>query len=168
MGGSQGAQAVNEAIVAALPGLTDWKERTQFVHLSGPRDETTLRAAYETNGFRANVMSFCSEMELPYSAADLVIARSGAATLTELAVFGLPAILLPYQHAAGNHQWHNAKVFERSGAARIAEPVMRVPAELRKLLDDAGARAGMAQAARTLAVTDAAERIANLVETYAD
>ena len=167
MGGSQGAQAVNEAVVAALPGLADWKEQTQFVHLSGPRDETMLRAAYEKNGFQASVMSFCSEMELPYSAADLVIARSGAATLTELAVFGLPAILLPYPHAAGNHQWHNAKVFERIGAARIAEPVAQLPAVLLDLLNDAGKRAGMAQAAQTLAVTDAAERIANLVETYA-
>ena len=167
MGGSQGAQAVNEAVVAALPGLADWKEQMQFVHLSGPRDETMLRAAYEKNGFQASVMSFCSEMELPYSAADLVIARSGAATLTELAVFGLPAILLPYPHAAGNHQWHNAKVFERIGAARIAEPVAQLPAVLLDLLNDAGKRAGMAQAAQTLAVTDAAERIANLVETYA-
>jgi len=168
MGGSQGAQAVNEAVVAALPGLTNWKEQVQFVHLSGPRDATTLCAAYETNGFRANVMSFCSEMELPYSAADLVIARSGAATLTELAVFGLPAILLPYPHATGNHQWHNAKVFERVGAARIAEPVTRLPAELSALLADAGIRAGMAQAALTLAVNNAAERLADLVETYAD
>ena len=168
MGGSQGAQAVNAAVIAALPGLADWKGQAQFVHLSGPRDELMLRAAYEANGIKATVMNFCSEMELPYSAADLVIARSGAATLTELAVFGLPAILLPYPHAAGNHQWYNAKVFERSGAARIAEPVTELPAELRSLLDDAGLRARMAAAARTLAVTDAAERIANLVETYAD
>jgi len=168
MGGSQGARAVNEAVIAALPELSDWKERTQFVHLSGPRDEAMLRAAYEKNGFKANVMSFCNEMELPYSAADLVIARSGAATLTELAVFGLPAILLPYPHATGNHQWHNAKVFERIGAARIAEPVTRLPEELSDLLDAAGVRAGMARAVQTLAVNDAAERIADLVETYAD
>jgi len=168
MGGSQGAQAVNKAVLAALPGLADWKERIQFVHLSGPRDETMLRAAYEINGFMANVMSFCSEMELPYSAADVVIARSGAATLTELSVFGLPSILLPYPHAASNHQWHNAKVFERAGAARIVEPIMRLSEELRGLLDDAGARARMARLARTLAVNDADERIADLVETYAD
>ena len=127
-----------------------------------------VRAAYDQSGFRAHVMSFCSEMEWPYSAADLVIGRSGAATLTELAVFGLPAILLPYPQAAGNHQWHNAKVFERIGAARLAEPVAQLPAELHNLLADDGVRAGMARAARTLAVTDAAERIADLVETYAD
>ena len=82
------------------------------------------------------------------------------------AVFGLPAILLPYPQAAGNHQWHNAKVFERVGAARLAEPVTQLSVELQNLLADARARAGMAQAARTLAVTDAAERIADLVETH--
>ena len=168
MGGSQGARAINEAVVAMLPELVDWKSRAQFVHLSGPRDEALVRAAYVRSGFHANVMSFCSEMEWPYSAAELVIGRSGAATLTELAVFGLPAILLPYPQAAGNHQWYNAKVFERIGAARLAEPVTRLPAELHNLLANAAARAGMAQAARTLAVTDAAERIADLVETYAN
>ena len=93
MGGSQGAHAINETMMAALPWLGDWKERMQFVHLSGVRDESKLRAVYEENGFAANVMGFCKEMELSYSAADLVIARSGAATLTELAAFALPAIL---------------------------------------------------------------------------
>ena len=166
MGGSQGACAINAAVGAALPELGHWKNQIQFVHLCGPRDEAQMRAAYDQNGFRANVMSFCNAMEWPYSAADLVIARSGAATLTELAVFGLPAILLPYPQAAGNHQWHNAKVFERVGAARLAEPVTRLPVELQNLLADASARAGMAQAVRTLAVTDAAERIADLVETH--
>ena len=168
MGGSQGARAINEAVVATLPDLADWKTRAQFVHLSGPRDEALVRAAYAEAGFPANVMSFCSEMEWPYSAADLVIGRSGAATLTELAVFGLPSILLPYPQAAGNHQWYNAKVFERIGAARLAEPVTQLPVVLHNLLANAAARAGMARAARTLAVTDAAERIADLVETYAD
>jgi len=168
MGGSQGARAINEAVVATLPDLAEWKTRAQFVHLSGPRDEALVRAAYAEAGFHANVMSFCSEMEWPYSAADLVIGRSGAATLTELAVFGLPSILLPYPQAAGNHQWYNAKVFERIGAARLAEPVTQLPVELHNLLANAAARAAMAQAARTLAVSDAAERIADLVDTYAD
>ena len=174
MGGSQGARSLNDAMAAALPWLTDWRERTQFVHLTGARDEAALRAAYEASGYKANVMSFCSEMELPYSAADLVIARSGAATLTELATFGLPAILIPYPHAAGDHQSHNARVMERAGAARrIDEAPVRLDsqllaAEIGALLDDDKTRAGMSAAARSLAVNDAAERIANLVETYAN
>jgi UDP-N-acetylglucosamine--N-acetylmuramyl-(pentapeptide) pyrophosphoryl-undecaprenol N-acetylglucosamine transferase len=168
MGGSQGAHAINEWMAAALPGLKEWREETQFVHLSGARDEVALRAAYERNGFQAKVMGFCKQMELPYSAADLVIARAGAASLTELAAFGLPAILIPYAQAAGNHQWHNARVFERVGAARIVEQSHRLAPEVAALLDDADTRAGMARAAQSLAVNDAAERIANLVEAHAN
>lgn len=99
-GRQSGAHSVNEWMAAALLGLQDWRSQTQFVHLSGTRDEVALRAAYERNGFEAIVMSFCKQMELPYSAADLVIARAGAASLTELAAFGLPAILIPYAQAA--------------------------------------------------------------------
>ena len=167
MGGSQGAHAINEAMAAALPGLNEWKERTQFVHLGGVRDELLVREAYAKNGFNAIVMSFCSEMELAYSAADIVVARSGAATLTELAAFGLPAILIPYAQATGNHQFHNARVFERAGAARITEPG-ELSSTIAGLLADDEARAGMAVAARSLAVENAAERIADLVEAYAN
>jgi UDP-N-acetylglucosamine--N-acetylmuramyl-(pentapeptide) pyrophosphoryl-undecaprenol N-acetylglucosamine transferase len=163
-------------VAAALPWLEDWKERTQFMHLSGQRDDIFVREAYERNGFAAKVMSFCSEMELAYSAADLVVARSGAATLTELAAFGLPAILIPYAHAAGNHQLHNARVFERAGAACVIEqtPGLHVAAgerlaeEISGLLADDKARVGMATAARSLAVDNAAEQIADLLEAYAN
>jgi UDP-N-acetylglucosamine--N-acetylmuramyl-(pentapeptide) pyrophosphoryl-undecaprenol N-acetylglucosamine transferase len=170
-GGSQGAHALNESIAAALPWLADWKETTQFVHLSGLSDEQVVRSAYERNGFAANVMSFCGEMELVYSAADLVVSRSGAGTLTELAAFGLPAILVPFPHAAGNHQWHNARVFAKAGAAWIVEQSKareELPAAIAGLLADGAARIRMANAARSLAVADAAERIADLVETHAD
>ncbi|MCG3147605.1 MAG: UDP-N-acetylglucosamine--N-acetylmuramyl-(pentapeptide) pyrophosphoryl-undecaprenol N-acetylglucosamine transferase [Verrucomicrobiae bacterium] len=168
MGGSQGAHAINEWMAAALPELKEWRGQTQFVHLSGAADEATVRAAYERNGLDAKVMSFCREMELPYSAADVVITRAGAASLTELAAFGLPALLIPYEHAAGNHQWHNARVFERVGAARLVTQAQQLGPELTALLADAGKRAGMARAAHGLAVPDAAERIANLVEAYAN
>jgi UDP-N-acetylglucosamine--N-acetylmuramyl-(pentapeptide) pyrophosphoryl-undecaprenol N-acetylglucosamine transferase len=176
MGGSQGAHAINETMAGALPWLADWRSRTQYVHLSGPRDEAFAREAYERNELVAKVMSFCSEMELAYSAADLVVARSGAATLAELAAFGLPAILIPYPAAAGNHQLHNARVFERAGAARVIERFSgmhvaageRLAEEIARLLADDTARAGMAKAARSLAVENAAERIADLLEAHAN
>lgn len=179
MGGSQGAHALNEAMAAALPWFDHWRERVQFVHLSGVRDEAQVRHAYELNGFAANVMSFCNHMELAYGAANLVIARAGAATLTEIAAVGLPAILVPYPHAAGNHQWHNARVFERAGAARLIEQSAletglhaargeRLAETVIGLLEDEDERADMAAAARSLGTTDAAERIANLVERYAN
>ena len=121
-------------------------------------------------------MSFCNQMELAYSAADVVVARSGASTLTEIAAFGLPSVLIPYPHAAGNHQWHNARVFESAGAARLldqsqfsgvhAEHGERLANVITEMLDDEAGRARMADAARLLAVDDAAERLAQLLEQY--
>lgn len=178
MGGSQGAHGVNEAVAAALPWLKGWAGKMQFVHLSGAEDEMLMRDVYEKNGIKANVMNFCNEMDLAYSAADLVVARSGAASLSEIAAFGLPAALVPYPHAAGNHQWHNARVFERAGAARLVEQSQlggpsvtagqRLAEIISELLEDDKQRARMAVAARSLAVTDAAERIATLVESCAN
>jgi UDP-N-acetylglucosamine--N-acetylmuramyl-(pentapeptide) pyrophosphoryl-undecaprenol N-acetylglucosamine transferase len=179
MGGSQGAHAINETMACALPWLNDWTDKTQFVHLSGPAlCGKGLGEAYEKNGFPAKVMSFCNEMELAYSAADLVIARAGAATLTEIAAFGLPSILIPLPQAAGNHQWHNARAFERAGAARLLEQSQltglhaqtgeRLGAAIAGLLRDESERQRMTAAARSLSVTDAAERIATLLEQYAD
>jgi UDP-N-acetylglucosamine--N-acetylmuramyl-(pentapeptide) pyrophosphoryl-undecaprenol N-acetylglucosamine transferase len=178
MGGSQGAHAINEAMACALPKLDDWRERTQFVHLSGTRDQPLVREAYEKDGMTAKVMSFCSQMELAYSAADLVIGRAGAATLTEIAAFGLPSILVPFPHATGNHQLHNARVFERAGAARLVEQSQlsglhaergeRLARAVSALLSDDVQRERMAAAARSLAVADAEKRIATLIEQYAD
>jgi UDP-N-acetylglucosamine--N-acetylmuramyl-(pentapeptide) pyrophosphoryl-undecaprenol N-acetylglucosamine transferase len=177
VGGSQGARALNEALVAAMPWLDDWADRIQFLHLSGARDEQCVRDAYLKNGLSAVVTGFCARMELAYSAADLVIARAGAATLTEIAAFGLPAILAPYPHATDNHQWHNARVFEQAGAARLldtASPVglhavagERLAGVIIDLLGDQRQREGMSAAARSLAVPDAAERMVNLLERYA-
>ena len=98
----------------------------QFVHLSGTHDEPFLRESYEENGQVAKVMSFCNQMELAYSAADVVVGRSGASTLTEIAAFGLPSILIPYPHAAGNHQWlQRARVrARRRGAAGRTVPAV--------------------------------------------
>ncbi|NQU09904.1 undecaprenyldiphospho-muramoylpentapeptide beta-N-acetylglucosaminyltransferase [bacterium] len=179
MGGSQGAQALNEAIPCVLPWLDGWAERVQFVHLAGPQDETALRAAYAANGFRAQVMSFCHEMEWPYSVADVVVSRAGAAALTEIAAFGLPAVLVPYPHAAGNHQWRNAQLFVRAGAARVldqndlltglhAARGERLAEALTALLGDPARRGAMAEAARSLARPDAAERVVTILEQYGE
>ena len=176
VGGSQGAHAINEAVASALPWLDGRKGALQFVHLAGALDEQFMRESYEKNGFQAKVMSFCSQMELAYSAADMVVARSGASTLTEIAAFGLPTVLIPYPRATGNHQWHNARVFERAGAARLidqsqvddrqVDPGERLATVIAELLDDEAGRARMADAARSLAVEDAAGRIATLLERY--
>ncbi len=179
MGGSQGAHAINEVVTATLTRLKDWFRHralgVQFVHLTGAQDEEVVRAAYEADGLKANVMGFCNEMELVYSVADVVVARAGAATLTEIAAFGLPAVLVPYPHAANNHQLCNALAFERAGAARIVEQgdatdrasfCERMAEALTTLLGDDVARARMSATAKSLAIPDAAERIAAILERY--
>jgi len=179
MGGSQGAHMINELMAGALPWLDEWRGQTQFVHLSGERDEARVRDAYERSGFTANVMSFCSQMELAYSAADLAVARSGASTLAEIAAFGLPAVLIPFPHACGDHQLHNARVFERAGAANLIEQPPRARSggvaadeqlaqSISVLLRDDAGRQRMARAARSLGVIDAEQRIATLLEAHAN
>ena len=175
MGGSQGAHPINEGIACALPWLAGWQDRVQFIHLSGAIDEGFVREAYDGNGFTARVLGFCHDMNLVYSAADLVLARAGAATLAEIAAAGLPALLVPYPHAAGDHQAHNARVFQEAGAARVfcqreletnthAERGERLATAISGLLDDPAECAAMRVAAQGLACADATDRIADLVE----
>jgi UDP-N-acetylglucosamine--N-acetylmuramyl-(pentapeptide) pyrophosphoryl-undecaprenol N-acetylglucosamine transferase len=167
MGGSQGAQAINRAVIASLPEWSKWKSEVQFVHLSGTKEEETVRAAYEQSEVAGQVMGFCHEMELVYSVADVMVTRAGASSINEITAFGVPSVLVPFPQAAGNHQWHNARVLEKAGAARLVEqrdlPV-RLSEELNDLVRDETLRARMGAAARALAVTDAAERIADLLE----
>lgn len=174
-GGSQGAHGINEGIACALPWLDGWENRLQFLHLSGAKDEAFVRDAYRVNGFNARVMAFCHEMQLAYSVASLVIARAGAATLAELAAYGLPSILIPYPHATGNHQQSNAEVFKKIGAARVytqkeletgmhAARGERLAGALIDLFGKPGRLAEMATAARSLAKHNAAGEIAALVE----
>src|SRR5204863_735242 len=89
----------------------------QVIHLSGNRDARLLEDNYRRENIRAHVAAFQHRMEEVYSAADLAIARAGAASLAELAAFGLPALLVPYPYAADDHQTRNAEVFVRAKAA---------------------------------------------------
>lgn len=112
-GGSQGAKGLNErapAILKARPGL-------QVLHLAGRNGAPEVEARYA--GFPAKVLPFLDRMELAYAAADLVICRSGASTIAELAAQKKPAVLVPFPSAAGNHQELNARVVEKTGACRV-------------------------------------------------
>ncbi|UPT76099.1 MAG: UDP-N-acetylglucosamine--N-acetylmuramyl-(pentapeptide) pyrophosphoryl-undecaprenol N-acetylglucosamine transferase [Elusimicrobiota bacterium] len=114
-GGSQGAKAINAAVAPAMKaaGID-----AQVLHLAGKDKSREAVDAYGDAGIRATVLDYCEDMASAYAAADVVVCRSGASTLAELAAQKKRAILVPYPHAAANHQDFNARVFERIGAAK--------------------------------------------------
>jgi UDP-N-acetylglucosamine--N-acetylmuramyl-(pentapeptide) pyrophosphoryl-undecaprenol N-acetylglucosamine transferase len=130
-GGSQGAQAVNEALPTALKALPG----VQTLHLAGKGKALAAREAYARAGVSADVREYLDDMAAAYAAADLVVCRSGASTLAELAAQQLPAVLVPYPHAAADHQRVNARVFESVGAAVSLEEA-RLLGELGGVLQD--------------------------------
>jgi len=120
MGGSQGARPLNRALLEVAPRLAH--EGIQLVHLAGEEDAPKLTEAYRTAGVRAHVSGFLGVMHLAYAAADVAVARAGAATLAELAAAGVPAILVPYPHAKDDHQRANARAAAEESWAVVVDP----------------------------------------------
>jgi len=117
-GGSQGARRINQSIKNALPLLSDYSQSIKFIHQTGcSKDTRELREAYHQYGFEATVSDFIECMWNGYEQAHLVIARSGAGTIAELKVIKRPSLLIPYPHAADNHQLANARALDAIGAA---------------------------------------------------
>ena len=143
----------------------------QVLHFTGPNDDQIAAANYRREEIPAHVAPFCHQMEMAYSAADLALSRSGAASLSELSHFGIPSVLIPYPFAAENHQVLNAGIFAREGAAVIVEQGQVSPEafarEIGALLRDEKQLALMSQKARALAPEDAAESVAKVVERAA-
>jgi UDP-N-acetylglucosamine--N-acetylmuramyl-(pentapeptide) pyrophosphoryl-undecaprenol N-acetylglucosamine transferase len=118
-GGSQGAHALNMAVLAALPRLEGLEDRLTFLHLTGEADREVVAAGYREYGFANEVAAFSQEMPALMRRAHLVVCRAGASTLAELAAVGRAAILVPYPFAANNHQEFNARFLAAAGAGEI-------------------------------------------------
>ena len=165
MGGSQGAHGINQSLINALPQLTG--KPLQIIHLTGKQDEQLMRDSYAKAGVAAFVAPFYHRMEDAYSAADFTIARSGAASLTELSHFALPGILIPYPFAAEDHQTFNAKIFERAGAATLLQERETSGETLAKkllwFLEDPARLTDMSARSASLAPQQAAERVADTI-----
>lgn len=116
-GGSQGALHINRAIAAALPAME--ADDLQVLLLTGPAHIDTVRSSLPDAGPPVRVAGFLERMELAYAVADVVIARAGATTIAEVAVCGLPSLLIPYPYATGRHQEANARALERAGGATV-------------------------------------------------
>jgi UDP-N-acetylglucosamine--N-acetylmuramyl-(pentapeptide) pyrophosphoryl-undecaprenol N-acetylglucosamine transferase len=166
-GGSQGAHAINVAMVEAAARLATAGTSLAITHQTGERDVELVRAAYRRAGLEARVEAFLYEMDREMTQADLVISRAGATTLSELAAAGRPAILIPLPTATDDHQRKNAEVIARGGGADVIEEREltgeRLANAILDIARDDGRRRRMAMAIRSLARPDAAARIADRV-----
>ncbi|MEI8018779.1 MAG: undecaprenyldiphospho-muramoylpentapeptide beta-N-acetylglucosaminyltransferase [Schlesneria sp.] len=172
LGGSQGAESLNHAVMSAIKKLADQLKTWKIVHQTGARDAERARSQYQEQGLSFVVEPFFHDIGELYSRADLVVSRSGATTLAELACAQTPMILLPYPHAADDHQKANAEAFVDRNAAVLVEhstlperTADKLRDALHLLIDDTTRRKRMGQAAKELAHPDAAQMFANVIET---
>jgi UDP-N-acetylglucosamine--N-acetylmuramyl-(pentapeptide) pyrophosphoryl-undecaprenol N-acetylglucosamine transferase len=160
-GGSQGARQINEAMMAALPLLRE--AGVDIVHQTGAADRERVAAAYAEAGLDAEIVDFEADMPARYRWADLALCRSGALTVAELAMAGLPAVFVPYPYAADDHQAANAQALAAAGAARVLDgrslTPERLATALRELFAEPSVLLSMSGAAAKLARPDAAEEI---------
>jgi len=170
-GGSQGSRTLNQAARGSWELFLSSRIPVRIVHQTGPAGFTELRDAFGSSGIEGTVVPFITDMPAAFAAADLVVCRSGAGAVAELAAAGKPSILVPFPFAADDHQARNAEAMERGGAARLvrdaeltAEKLLEVVAEL------AGAQGvleRMGEAARHFARPGAARRAAEILEEVA-
>ena len=168
VGGSQGARGLNEAMLRGLGALESQAQKIQILHVAGEAQVERVKKGYAGRGFHAVVMGFCDEMDAVYAAAELVVSRSGAGTLAELAVCGVPAILVPFPAAAGDHQMANAQAYSQGGAAEVVGEKHLVGTELgqriARLLMEVTRRERMSHLAREKQSSAASEKIAEAID----
>ncbi len=171
-GGSQGARAINEAMIDSLPGLAARAPTLHIVHQTGERDFERVRSAYSQAAISGEVHKFIDNMPEMFARADLLVCRSGASTVGEITAAGKPAIFVPFPRAADDHQNVNARALERAGAAVVVEESKLESAYLvdtiTALIDDNSRLQGMSAAAKSLAHPNAVEEIAAIVEELID
>jgi UDP-N-acetylglucosamine--N-acetylmuramyl-(pentapeptide) pyrophosphoryl-undecaprenol N-acetylglucosamine transferase len=167
MGGSQGASGVNELVPRSLPLLAQRAPDLQYFHLTGPNDFEKVSQTYARLELKSVVHPFFAEMELVLGAATVAISRAGASSLAELAAIRVPAILIPFPPATDNHQFHNARAFETTGAARLLEQKNATPELLGQLIlelvENAAVRERMREALGQWHRPRAAAEIAELI-----
>ena len=169
-GGSRGSRALNRATSESWPAFRDSGLAVRIVLQCGAEEHDALLRDFNETGLDGDVVRFIQDMPAAYAAADLVVSRSGAGAVSELAAAGKPSILVPFPFAADDHQRHNAQAMERVGAARmILEKdwnAARFFETVRELAEHPDVRRSMSAAARTAAHPGAARRAAELLIGY--
>jgi UDP-N-acetylglucosamine--N-acetylmuramyl-(pentapeptide) pyrophosphoryl-undecaprenol N-acetylglucosamine transferase len=165
-GGSQGSRALNRVLVDSLRELNDRIPGLHIVHQTGEKEYEVVAKSYLDAGVSAEVSPFIDNMSAAFAAADLLVCRSGASTVAEVTAAGKPSIFVPLPTAADNHQFRNAELLARNGAAILLEERDLTPenfaAQVVQLLNDRPRLQAMSDAARKLAHPNAAASIADL------
>lgn len=171
LGGSQGAHRVNAVMLEAAAVLQEQGEKVQIIHQTGRSDEEMVRQGYKQMGIQAEVADFFTDMARLYIRADLVVSRAGATTLAELAVMGLPALLIPYPFAADDHQTTNADYYLQAGGAVVfPESELngdRLSREIADLVRDRRRLQVMAEGMQSLARPGATRKIVDICRQLA-
>ncbi len=172
LGGSQGAESLNELVCGMFSQQSSQWNGWRIVHQTGAAQERQVEQTYRSAGLNHYVQPFFESLADWYSPATFVISRAGATTLAELACAGCPAVLIPYPHAADNHQLANARIFEEAGAATViqqgpstANTGDRLNAVVARLASDPAHRAAMRKAMQTLARPDAARDVRQVLQS---
>lgn len=162
IGGSQGAQAINQAMVDAVPLLRN-SAGLRLVHQTGPGDETMVRQAYDRIGIQARVQAFFNDMARQYQQADLIVCRAGATTVAEIALVGIAAVFIPFPYATDDHQTRNAQALVDADAAEMIAQVdlggQTLADTIAAYMQDRAKLARMAANARSLGRPEAARLI---------
>jgi len=170
-GGSQGARAINQAVTRAIRPLAGRVPGLHVIHQTGESDYNDALAAYRQAGFPAEVHRFIDDMPSFFARADLILCRSGASTVAEIAAAGKPAVFVPFPLAADDHQRRNAEALERAGAAVVVEETkldeVWLVDTICALLEDPARLARMSDAARGMSHPDAAKDIAEIAARLA-
>jgi UDP-N-acetylglucosamine--N-acetylmuramyl-(pentapeptide) pyrophosphoryl-undecaprenol N-acetylglucosamine transferase len=170
-GGSQGSRTLNNAARQSWPLFRAAGLAVRIVHQSGANGFEPLRDEFAATGLPGEVVPFIGDMPAAYAAADLVVCRSGAGAVSELAAAGKPAVLVPFPFAADDHQTRNAEAMERAGAARLVADAAftgeRMFSVVAELVRSNGRLEKMGEAARQCGRPGAAQRAADLLEEAA-
>src|SRR5262249_17455569 len=167
-GGSQGSQALNKVLRQSWSVFRHTGTPVRIVHQTGAAEFDSIRNDFARSGLEGEVVPFIADMPGAFADADLVLSRSGAGTVSELAAAGKPAILVPFPFAADDHQTRNAEAMQTAGAARmVADAEMNGEKLIRLVNELSPALERMSEAARRLARPDAARRAAEILEEVA-
>jgi UDP-N-acetylglucosamine--N-acetylmuramyl-(pentapeptide) pyrophosphoryl-undecaprenol N-acetylglucosamine transferase len=170
-GGSQGARAINQAMIESLGGLKQRIPGIHIIHQTGQRDYDHVQAAYQQSGISGEVHKFIDDMPAMFARSDLLVCRSGASTVAEITAAGKPAVFVPFPRAADDHQNVNARALERAEASIVVEESNLGAAYLvdtiDALLSNPTRLQRMSEAAKSLAHPKAVEEIAAMVQKLA-